>query len=141
MDFLTQELDVAQRPAQSLLEEFSSRDELIEFLTADRDLTDIDGVGDRTSRKVFSWYQEEYPDKNRQRRRESDSYCTEYTSDVELDDTEKPLWAWICPRCAEKNRMNAYPSECANRPYACVKCRWISLLCREPMEPLIEELG
>ena len=137
---LTQ-MGVAPQPSQKLESRFDSRGEIVEFLTDGGNLQDIDGVGKRTSSLVRSWFRETHPEKYRERRENSDSICTEYTTDVpnvedSTIDDDAPVWGWICPKCETMNPMNADPQKCSGRPYACLDCHWVSALDGEFMDSL-----
>lgn len=127
------EIGVSKQPAKALADYFDSEEAVVEFLTEDKSLTDISGVGEASASQLWNWYQAEYPEKDLERREQSEAYCTEYTIDHGLDqeqlDPEHDIhWAWLCPRCGSKNPMKGDPDGFKGRPFACVNCRWVPLL-------------
>lgn len=137
-------MGVTNQPAQKLADEFDSEDGLIEYLTDGHSLTDISGVGEKSANLVREWYKREYPEKERERKENDEAYCTEYTtdhglSDDELEEIDVVVWAWLCPRCSEKNPMKGDPDEFGNRPFECVNCSWVPLLDRESLMEFADE--
>jgi len=143
---LTEEIGCATRPANALLEEHPTLESALEVFVDDGRFGDIPGVGRRTTSRLFEWLIDTYPEKNRTRKANSEAYCTTFTTDHEypterMDDPDRFHWAWICPRDGHKNVMVGDPRESANRPYACVNCRWVPLLDREALLEWIDTEG
>lgn len=139
-----EDMGVSSRPAKKLAEKFETEDHLIDYLVNDGKLTDFNGVGSRSAEHVRTWFKAEYPEKERERKERSESYCTEYTTDHGIPEGEKkepsePYWAWICPRCSNKNPMYGHPDGFKNRPYACTTCRWVPLLDAESIDEWLED--
>ncbi|WP_254810668.1 hypothetical protein [Natronosalvus amylolyticus] len=135
---LSEEIGVAKRPANALVEEYPTRESVLETFLADDRFDHVSGVGNRTTGKLWDWLTETYPEKNRERIENSEAYCTEFTTDHGLEESEKHdpemfYWAWICPRDGHKNVMKGDPRDFADRPFACVQCRWVPLLDRESL--------
>ncbi len=139
-----EDMGVSSRPAKKLAQKFYTEDHIIDYLVNDGKLTDFSGVGDQSAQHVRTWFVGEYPEKERERKERSESYCTEYTTDHGIPEGEKkepsePYWAWICPRCENKNPMYGHPDGFKNRPYACVTCRWVPVLDAESIDEWLEE--
>lgn len=140
---LTDDLDVATRPAAALADHFETESDLVDAFREDADFDDISGVGRRTSRKMWDYLESEYPDVNRERIEQSESYCTEYTTDHELPDETLEdgvtYFAFVCPRCSNTNPLKGDPEDFENRPFACETCRWVSLLEGESLRGFMED--
>ncbi|WP_139327072.1 hypothetical protein [Natronorubrum daqingense] len=138
-----EDMGVSSRPAEKLAEKFETESHLVDYIVNDGKLTDFSGVGDRSASHVRTWFVTEYPEKERERKQHSESYCTEFTTDHGIPEDEKkepsePYWAWICPRCSNKNPMYGHPNGFKNRPYACTTCRWVSALDAESIDEWLE---
>ncbi|ADB63964.1 hypothetical protein Htur_5077 (plasmid) [Haloterrigena turkmenica DSM 5511] len=140
---LTEEIDVAGRPAAALTDRFEDESELVDAFREDVSFTDYSGVGRRTSQKLWDYLTSEYPEADRERKERSDSICTEYTTDHELPDEtlEDGLayWAFICPRCENTNPLKGDPEDFESRPFRCETCRWVSRLEKESLREFAED--
>jgi len=141
-----EERGMRTQEAEALASEFSTEEEIVEYLVADNTLTDIPGVGNRTSDRIWSWFKENFTEKNQERMERSEAYCMEYQVDTppeEATDLEKGkfYFSFICPRCDTENPMKGDPQEFANRPYCCINCRWVPLLEGGAIERFLEENG
>ncbi|ELY85340.1 hypothetical protein, partial [Natrinema gari] len=121
---------------------YETESELVDAFREDVSLTDHDGVGRRTSHKVWDYLESEYPEVNRERMERSESYCTEYTTDHDLPDHSiedgVTYFAFVCPRCENVNPLEGDPEGFENRPFACTTCRWVSLLEKESLRNFAE---
>jgi len=134
---LTDDLNIATRPAAALADHFETESDLVEAFRDDADFDEIDGVGRRTSQKLWDYLESEYPEVDRERIEASEAYCTEYTTDHELpaDAIEDGVtyFAFVCPRCSNTNPLEGEPEGFENRPFACTTCNWVSLLEKESL--------
>lgn len=139
---LTDDLNVASRPAAALADHFETEADLVDAFRADPDFDEISGVGRRTSQKLWDYLKSEYPEVNRERIEQSESYCTEYTTDHGLPEgsTEDDVtyFAFICPRCSNTNPLKGDPEGFEDRPFACETCRWVPLLDKESLREFAE---
>lgn len=134
-----EKMGMRTREATALENEFDSTDEIVEFLVADNKLSDISGVGRKTASRLWSWFKEEYPDRNRERIEASEAYCTEYINQNQDDsESDKFRFAFVCPRCNSENPLRGDPMDFANRPYDCTTCRWVPLLDKTAIETFVE---
>jgi NAD-dependent DNA ligase len=139
-----EDIGVGSRPAKKLAQEFDTEDELVEFIVDGGELDEFSGVGEQSAFEVRTWFSAEYPEKEREMKERDEAYCTEYTLDHGLNedqvaDADGPVWAWICSRCDHNNPMEGDPDGFADRPYACVNCRWVPLLDSEALGEFAEE--
>ncbi len=74
---------------------------------------------------------------------DDEEYCTEFTTDHGLPEVPSPTgfrWAFICPRCGEKNGLEGDPEGFKNKPFRCTDCNWVSLLVAEAIEEFEQSL-
>lgn len=140
---LTDGLNIATQPAAALADHFEDEPALVDAFRDDADFDDIDGVGRRTSQKLWDYLESEYPEVNRERIEQSEAYCTEYTTDHELPDETLEdgvtYFAFVCPRCSNTNPLEGEPDGFENRPFACTTCNWVSLLEKESLRAFAED--
>jgi len=69
---------------------------------------------------------------------------TEFTDDSGLDDDKKDAdeyhFAFVCPRCEEKNALIGDPLDFANKPFRCLTCNYVPLLDAGAIEEFAEEV-
>jgi hypothetical protein len=126
---LTDEIGLREREALAVTDAWPSEQALLDAYRDDATFTSEQGVGRRTSNRLYQYIDREHPDIVREHKRESEDYCTEFTTDHGLPagdvDEDEFYFAAICPRCGEKNPHVGDPNDFKNRPYACVNCRWV----------------
>lgn len=130
-DRLEADAGVSGRPLSALGDAFESEDELLAYLTDANKASEIDGVGGRTATRVMDWFEDEYPEKHRDRLHNDESIATEFTVTeglVTADGEEEFHFAFECPRCDVTNPLRGSPVEFGNRPFSCTTCQWVSLL-------------
>lgn len=81
------------------------------------------------------------PSETAERDFSDEKYCTEFTTDHGLDEPEEGVFtfAFVCPRCEQKNPLQGDPKGFSNKPFACTRCRWVPLLVREKVLEFREE--
>lgn len=120
---------ISSQTVDSVREHFATEDELTEFLVADKKLTDLEGIGNKTAGRLRSWFENEHQELEQKRREQSDAYCRAFVADVAVpDDDDKFYFGFVCPKCEQTNNLVGDPAEFAGRPYACVACGWTPLL-------------
>lgn len=139
-----EQCDIAPQPADALRERFGSESELVAFLTKDRTLSEIEGVGMQTAGAIGEWFTDEHPDKHRQQMIDSEAYCTEFTLSEQPDksgpqDIDDLRWAFICPRCENETQLQGHPDGFKDRPYRCSTCNWVSLLYASFIDEFLQE--
>lgn len=138
---LTDEIGLASRPADALADHIESESALVDHLRENNDVDEFSGVGRRSASRIWEWFEDEYPDANRERMEDSEEYCTEFTADVEQADaaaSDKFVFAFVCPRCGAENPLKGDPRDFKNKPYPCVNCRWVPLLVAQFLEAFAE---
>lgn len=128
----TDRFGLTSRTASALADGYDSLDDLLDAYRAGDDLTDLDGVGRRTSFKVTTHIEEEHPEAVRTRLENDEGVCLTFTTDHGLDEADLEsdtfYWAFVCPRCEATNPMQGDPDGFKGRPYACETCQWVALL-------------
>ncbi len=75
---------------------------------------------------------------------ETPNRCTEFTDDSGLDDDQKAddeyYFAFVCPRCEEKNVLTGDPLDFGNKPFRCLECNYVPLLDADAIEEFAEEV-
>jgi len=122
----TDKMGVTGQPETTLKQEFENKQELIDYLVDCNKVSDISGIGSKTSNRVFDWLKEEHPEENRQRLVNDPAYCTEYHTNGETTEDGELIWSFTCPRCGEENEMIGNPKQFRNRPIRCNECNWVS---------------
>lgn len=142
-DFLVDEVGLSKRPANALAESCNGKDDLVAYLRNNHKPSNIDGVGSRSSQRVWSWFKDEHPGANRERLEKAEEYCTEFTTDHEIPETPNPdtgfQFAFVCPRCDEKNALVGDPRGFRNKPFMCENCRYVPLLHSQYLEEFAQE--
>jgi len=140
---LVDELNITPPQTSAVLSAWPTEQAFVDALSQDATLTDADGVGSQTAQRLSNWFGKQYPDRDRERRENAERFCMTYTTDHGLDadslDAETFYWAFVCPRCGEKNPCHGDPGGFAGRPYACEKCRWVPLLDAEAVREFRDE--
>lgn len=118
---------------------WDSEDELVEFIADGRKPSEKEGIGGATFDKIFGWIEETHPDAYRSFYENNEAYATEFVAseasdieDIEFD------FAFVCPRCGKGNPLEGDPADFKNRPFACVRCRWVSCLLGESITEYME---
>lgn len=133
----TDELPVSGRAETNLRAEYDSFDDLLNgFRNAD-DISDIDYIGSKTMGDLRKYITDHDPDAERARKENDTSICTEFTEDVETDGDA--TFAFVCPKCGEKNPLKGEPTGFKNKPFACIKCNWVSLLDADALKTFDDE--
>ena len=147
VETLTGDVGLAGRPAKSLASECSDVDALVEYLRTGNQPSEIDGVGNTSSNRLWDWFKDEYPEAYRERLENDEAYCTSFTTDHEIPEEEQApetfYFAFICPRdhCEEKNPLKGSPLGFRNRPFKCEACNWVSCLEGEALESFFDNLS
>lgn len=145
LDDLLDDLDVAGRPGSALTDAYETVEDLLTAYEKGAGITEIRGVGRRTSRKVTDWIEDEHPDIARRRYENGEGYCIEFTTDHGLPEErieeDTFYFAFVCPRCEETNPLKGDPTGFKNRPFRCERCQWVSLLVGEFLEEFAAEQG
>jgi hypothetical protein len=136
----TDEMGVSGRQADALEDAFESTDEIVDYLTDGGSVSDYDGIGSTTSRRVMDWFEQAYPIAHRERRENDEGICTEYYDGDGRADDGSYLWGFVCPRCESENPLKGDPAGFRGRPYACMTCNWVSLLEGESIDEFVDEV-
>jgi hypothetical protein len=140
---LVDELNTTPPQTGAVIEAWPTEQAFIDAMADDVTLSDATGVGSQTASRLSDWFAEEYPERDRERREQSERFCTTYTTDHGLDadslDAETFYWAFVCPRCETKNPCHGDPDGFAGQAYACGKCRWVPLLDAEAVREFRDE--
>ena len=71
--------------------------------------------------------------------------CTEYTEETGLDaadmDAEEYYFAFVCPRCEEKNALEGNPRNFSNKPFRCLGCNYVPLLEKDALHEFADRVG
>ena len=131
---------VGGRELNALEDEYPTEDALVESLRNGDDPSDLSGVGGTTHNRLIDWLQEAHNEAWRERHENDEAYCTEFVareaSDIEDIDFD---FAFVCPRCGKGNPLEGDPAGFRNRPFACQRCHWVSLLTAEFIDDFVEE--
>lgn len=145
LDAALSKAGVATRPATALTDHFDTTADLLQSYLDGESVSDLSGVGSTTATRVSSWIEREYPDVVRARYERGEQYATEFTTDHGIPEDQQEdgefYWAFICPRCEERNPLVGDPHGFAGRPYACEHCHWVSLLVTEFVDEFAEDHG
>lgn len=140
----TDELPITSRAATNIAKEYDSAEDLIEAYREAEDITEISFVGSATMDDLREFIHERDPEAEQVRKKNDESICTEFTTDHGLDEdlveSGEHYFAFICPRCGEKNPLHGTPDGFGDRPYACVSCQWVSLLDGDAMDDWMEDV-
>lgn len=105
---------IRKQEAQALANEFNSLDEIVDFLEDVGNLSDLEGIGQTTSSRVFNWFKHNHEESLR-RHKQDTGIATEFLTANELkyepNDDEEFVWGYICPRCDSENPMIGDPAE------------------------------
>lgn len=136
------DIGVTGAQLEAIAEAFDSEAELVEYLTDTGDLTELAGVGGRTTGRIMRWFEAEYPEQYRDRLRNDDSIVTMFrpVHGKTVDGDGEYVFAFeaICPKCKAGIQNRGNPRGFMNRPYPCTCCEWVVLYHAEFLEPFAE---
>jgi hypothetical protein len=140
---LVDELNITPPQTGAVIEAWPTEQAFVDAQVQNATITDADGVGSQTAMRLSTQFEEQYPDRDRERRECAEEFCMTYTTDHGLDaesmDDGKFYWAFVCPRCEATNALVGDPSGFAGRPCACQRCRYVPLLDAEAVREFRDE--
>lgn len=134
---------IGEKQIDSLGKQYPTEAALVSGFREGDNLGEISGIGGITVNRVFGWMQESHNGAWRERLENSEAYCTEFKSEVDIPEEKREdnttYFTFVCPRCSSGNPLKGDPSGFRNRPFACLNCKWVSCLLAEYLDDFIEE--